>query len=153
MDFERPIHFNKQATEAWANYYQHRSKKGSGIPGYVADVFHRGKGITGFQGDIYQRGEGFFDTFMKLGLPIVKYLGPKLATTLIDAGKDSLEGNNFGKSLLNRGKQTAEGIVTDVISKAAGQSGKGKRKRKAKKQTKSKRRKPTKKNLIENNLF
>jgi hypothetical protein len=152
MDFERPVHFNKQETDVWTNYYQQRSKMGSGIPGYMSDVFHRGKGITGYRGDIFQRGEGFFDALLKFGLPVVKYLGPKVANTLISAGADALEGNNFGKSLINRGKQTAEGIVSEVVSKATGQNGSGKRKRR-KTTKKSNRRKLSKRRKIVKSLF
>ena len=76
MDFERPIHFDKESTRAWSDYYTKKSKFGSGIPGY--------------RGEIYQRGEGLWDSIIKIGLPIVKYLGPKVASTFMSAGSDAL---------------------------------------------------------------
>ncbi len=118
LEFERPIHFNREAAQAWADYYTKKSKYGAGIPGY--------------RGEIYQRGEGIWDSILKFGLPIVKYLGPKIANTFLSASSEALEGENFLQSLKKAGQAEAKGIVSDLVGKTTSKlSGKGKRKRSA----------------------
>ena len=116
FEFERPIHFKREAAQAWADYYTKKSKYGAGIPGY--------------RGEIYQRGEGLWDSILKFGLPIIKYLGPKVANTLFTASSDALQGENFLESLKKAGKAQAKDIVSDMVGKATSKfTGNGKRKR------------------------
>lgn len=116
MDFERPIHFDRESTQAWVNYYTKKSKHGSGLPGY--------------RGEIYQRGDGLWDSIVRIGLPIIKYLGPKVASTFVSASSDALKGENFLESLKKAGKAEAETIVDDVVAKAKSKlSGRGRRRR------------------------
>ena len=119
MDFERPIHFDRESTQAWTNYYTKKSKHGSGLPGY--------------RGEIYQRGDGLWDSIVKFGLPIIKYLGPKAANVMVSASSDALKGENFVKSLKKAGKAEAEGIIDDVVTTAKSKlTGRGRRRRKMK---------------------
>jgi hypothetical protein len=134
MNFERPIHFDKDASAVWIKYYTGQSRSGSGIPGYY--------------GDIYQRGSGIWGTlFRKLALPVIKYFGKKGASTLVKAGSAALSGENFVESLKKHGKEAATDIVSDAAKRATTfiQTGKGKkRSRKPKKNKRNKKRKTTK---------
>ena len=93
MEFEHPVHFSKDSAQAWGNYYSKKSKIGSGIAGYRGDIDQRGRGLYG---------DGLWDSIVRFGLPIVKYMGPKVANTLVRAGTTALEGQNFVESLKKR---------------------------------------------------
>ena len=142
-NFENPVHFNRDATQVWSDYYTKRSKNGSGLPGY--------------HGDIYQRGYGLWGDIFKMALPVVKYLGVKTADTLLRSGSDALKGADFVDSLKKRGKAAAGNIVDDIADKAVSLGGNGeknynlrKRKKpsKSKKKTSNKRRKNRRKSIF-----
>jgi hypothetical protein len=121
MDFEHPVYFSKDASQAWGNYYAKKSKIGSGIPGYRGDIDQRGRGLYG---------EGFWDSIVRFGLPIVKYLGPKIANTFIRASSDAIQGENFMDSLKKQGKSTVKDIASDIVNKTTSKlSGSGKRRK------------------------
>lgn len=130
--FEHPVHFSRDSTEIWTNYYSKRSKSGSGIGGY--------------HGDIYQRGNGIFGDLFKMALPVVKYLGAKTANTLLKSGADALRGENFVESLKSRGKEQASNIVSEIADKTSSLIGKGKKRGRKRKSKVSAKRKKSNKN-------
>ena len=131
MEFERPVKFNPEASSAWGNYYSNKAKVGSGLSGYHADIFQRGSGGV-------QRGDGLWDSIVRLGmrfgLPIVKYLGPKVAETVVGASADALQGENFVESLKAKGKEQAKGIDDELVKKAGRKLSGGGRKLKSRSQ-------------------
>jgi hypothetical protein len=123
MNFERPIHIDRETSALWAKYYTGRSRTGSGIPGYYGENYQ-------------QQGYGWFgNLFKRFALPVVKYLGKKAATTLVRAGGDAIAGDNFLDSLKTRSKETAKDIVGDASDRASQfiQTGKGRFRRKHRK--------------------
>ena len=134
MEWEHPVHFTKEASQAWGDYYFKKSQMGAGIGGYRAGVN-------------IQRGDGLQDYF-KFALPIVKYLGTKTANTLVRAGTDAFQGENLVESLKKHSKATAGNILDDIVeqttSKLTGNGKKKYRKKKGAKKIKKKKKRSSK---------
>src|SRR5258706_16411043 len=91
-----------------------------------------GTGISGYDGIRFQRGNGFFGTIFKNAiLPILKFLGKKVAATGVQVASDALSGENVMSSIKTRGKQTLQDIAETAGERALrfAQTGKGRGKK------------------------
>ena len=112
----------------------------------------RGGAFNVFTGARRQRGGGIFGALKNFFLPIAKNLGRSLFSTGVglasDLARDTMEGKNFKKSLMERGKSRAldfgKSAAREGISTLSKMVGRGRRRRKRVKRISKRRRKSVK---------
>ena len=101
-----------------------------------------GTGISTYAGLRYQKGHGFFGKIFKTGvMPIMRYLGDKVISTVADIGKDVISGAKWPSSAKKRVFDSGDNIAEALVRARAliCQEGSGAKRRKTDKNKKQKR--------------
>ena len=102
--------------------------------------FRGGAAFNVFAGSRRQRGGGIFGALKNFFLPMAKNLGKSLLSTGVglasDLARDTMEGKNFKKSLIERGKSRAlnfgKSAAREGLSALSSMVGRGRRRRRRK---------------------